>query len=66
MIMSIDNELEEKFHKEKAAIDWDTFYKDKKDYSGVIHGDAYSTFKKLQMILEECNQIESTKEETDK
>lgn len=46
----------EDFERQKAAIDWDEFYKDKKDYSGVLHGDLYSTFKKMQALLEECNE----------
>ena len=39
----------EEFERQKAAIDWDEFYKDKKDYSGVLHGDLYSTFKKCRL-----------------
>lgn len=48
----------EEFERQKVAIDWDEFYKDKKDYSGVLHGDLYSTFKKMQVLLEECNEID--------
>lgn len=48
----------EEFERQKVAIDWDEFYKDKKDYSGVLHGDLYSIFKKMQVLLEECNEID--------
>lgn len=47
----------EDFERQKAAIDWDKFYKDKKDYSGVLHGDLYSTFKKMKFILIEVEML---------
>lgn len=53
----------EEFEWQKAAIDWDEFYNDKKDYSGVLHGDLYSTFKKMQALLEECNEIDREEKE---
>ena len=53
----------EEFERQKAAIDWDEFYKDKKDYSGVWHGGLYSTFKKMQALLEECNEIDREEKE---